>query len=114
MKHIFYATTYTIIGLFIGILFTPTPVGTPLLTGDIETERNKKLKVLADNIYLQQRLGDELVIDLSLGTSEEWQEAGMAKMKELGVSERDLLRAGSINKALRVKAEKLSQACSKL
>jgi len=120
MKQIFYTLPLIVLAFVSGIALA-TPQHDARLSGaqdqllgaerKLKKEKVSKKKLLSENIYLQNRLGDELTIDVSVGTSEEWQEAGIAKLEELGVTTEELVKAGSIDKALRAEANKRKELC---
>lgn len=115
MKTIFYTFPFIVLAFFAGLVVAPQPpTGAPALLGaerQLQAEKDSKKKILSENLYLQKRLGEELSIDVSLGTSKEWEEAGIAKLEELGVTPEQLIKAGSIDNALRVEAGKRNELC---
>ena len=98
---------------------------TAVSTSDLETARNEvvvseaalvriksnKNKNVKELVWLKERLGEGGDYDLSAATSLEWDEAGLEKARELGISDREILQAGGIGKALYAKALATSQVC---
>lgn len=79
---------------------------------DLQRERLAKQKLMQEHIWLNERLKQTPTIDLSIGTLEEWQQAAINEANEKGIDTQDIIRAGSVNVALRSKASEISQLCS--
>ena len=78
----------------------------------LQTQATKN-EVVKELVWLKERLGESGSYDLSAATSLEWDEAGLEKARELGISDREILQAGGIGKALYAKALATSQVCKR-
>ena len=119
MKDTVKKTAGVIVGIAIGasgataVIPSDTQLREQVRVAEAVTVQTKATKneVVKELVWLKERLGESGSYDLSTATSLEWDEAGLEKARELGISDREILQAGSIGKALYAKALATSQVC---
>ena len=63
-----------------------TPVFSGVSQKDLDTEKQKRLKVMAEYFINEARLNEVAEVDLSLGTTEEWSQGYVIAANKLSVN----------------------------